>query len=269
MGNGYTFELESLIFLSLTRAACDVFGVNSSDVSVYGDDIICPSDVVPLLIQVLNLVGFEVNHSKSFVAGPFRESCGKDWFLGELVRPLFIKKSVSNRALMGWCNHIFRLNPGLSDPRWKLLYDGLKDLVPLPFWRLDGPDGYGDGHFVCEYEDYTGCQAHSHTRRGWEGIGFHTLAQSPISDVHSDTAVYATGLYEAQSISPLFRTRKHAPRMLSGNAHVRKMFLSDYNSSAVKPPVSKKDKGLYLATERDRTRTTLKRMCRPWHKSAA
>lgn len=81
MGNGFCFPLESLIFASLCSAAgCD-------DFSVYGDDIIVRRSRALLLIELLRYCGFETNVDKTFLTGPFRESCGSDWYAGEDVRP--------------------------------------------------------------------------------------------------------------------------------------------------------------------------------------
>lgn len=85
MGNGYTFELETLVFYAICLAITE-------DSRVFGDDIIVPSDHASHVISTLDEIGFTVNKSKTFVDGPFRESCGQDFFLGASVRPLFIKE---------------------------------------------------------------------------------------------------------------------------------------------------------------------------------
>lgn len=92
MGNGYTFELESLIFLSLVTACCIELGLDTKKVRVYGDDIICPVGAVALLEEVLSYSGFRMNTAKSFSSGVFRESCGADFFDGTNVRPHFCKE---------------------------------------------------------------------------------------------------------------------------------------------------------------------------------
>lgn len=89
MGNGFTFVLESLIFGACTRVAMRR-SKSQGKSAVYGDDLICPSGAAKLLIDILGLCGFEINEEKSFVSGPFRESCGKDFYLGHNVRPFFI-----------------------------------------------------------------------------------------------------------------------------------------------------------------------------------
>ena len=90
MGNGYTFELESLIFFCLTRAICYLSGVRGK-ISVYGDDIIAPSQIVPRLKRVFHWFGFKTNPEKTFDRGPFRESCGKHYWLGYDVTPVYIR----------------------------------------------------------------------------------------------------------------------------------------------------------------------------------
>lgn len=95
MGNGFCFPLETLIFYAASRYAMDHTEVSTQQtLSVYGDDIIVPQASALLLIEVLRDIGFSVNVDKTFIHGDFRESCGADWFKGENVRPLYIKKPV-------------------------------------------------------------------------------------------------------------------------------------------------------------------------------
>lgn len=72
MGNGFTFELMSLIFYCLGQQ-------HSPDFSVFGDDMIIPKDKAKDLIRDLEPCGFVVNLDKSFIDGPFRESCGANY----------------------------------------------------------------------------------------------------------------------------------------------------------------------------------------------
>lgn len=90
MGNGFTFELESLIFWAIARTVCYFRGV-SGTVSVYGDDIIIPTGAVDHFMFVLSFLGFEVNASKSFWEGSFRESCGGHFDDGYDVTPFYVK----------------------------------------------------------------------------------------------------------------------------------------------------------------------------------
>lgn len=90
MGNGFTFELESLLFYVLARATCYFTGQRGI-VSVYGDDIICPTGVAADLIWVLQYFGFQVNPDKSFTSGPFRESCGGHYHNGWDITPFYLR----------------------------------------------------------------------------------------------------------------------------------------------------------------------------------
>lgn len=72
MGNGYTFELMTWILTSVVR-------VLDPDGSVYGDDIIIKKEFAPRLLTLLNEMGFVVNVDKTFITGPFRESCGGNY----------------------------------------------------------------------------------------------------------------------------------------------------------------------------------------------
>jgi len=108
MGNGFTFELESLIFwaaVKVTQEDMDPTGV----FSVYGDDIICTDTAAPELVRTLDFLGFEVNDEKSFVSGPFRESCGKHFFGGQDVTPKYQKETCEDlRELIRLHNRLVR-----------------------------------------------------------------------------------------------------------------------------------------------------------------
>jgi hypothetical protein len=96
MGNAFTFELETLIFLALSRSICKELGL-AGRVSVYGDDIIIPAASKDLFLEVFAYCGFEVNESKSFWDGSFFESCGKHYFHGVDVTPVYQKELILTR----------------------------------------------------------------------------------------------------------------------------------------------------------------------------
>nr|UUW21287.1 MAG: RNA replicase beta chain [Guiyang fiers-like virus 1] len=94
MGNGYTFELETLIFYSLSLAVQEIDGwvPDSVYTSVYGDDIIIPDAYAPYFIKTLTKLGMKPNPKKTFYGGfPFRESCGSDFYFGTNVRPFYVE----------------------------------------------------------------------------------------------------------------------------------------------------------------------------------
>ncbi len=140
MGNATTFPLESLIFWAITHTACEG---TASVIGIYGDDIVCPVNRVHDVIRALNFCGFEVSASKSFWFGPFRESCGADYYRGFSVRPFYQKQLVSARTL--FVLHNFYVRNSLNEYAAKVL-----EYIPFPL-RIFGPDGYGDGHLLGDW----------------------------------------------------------------------------------------------------------------------
>lgn len=147
MGNGYTFELESLIFWALGRAVVDLLRLRDTRVSVYGDDIVVPKQAWPTLRWMLTYVGFQTNDDKTFVDGPFRESCGKHYFRGLDVTPIYIRKAVDVPSRLIWfANQIrrwSRLSWGLDDTL-RVTYEYAVKLLPRALRSPSIPDGLGD-----------------------------------------------------------------------------------------------------------------------------
>lgn len=95
MGNGYTFELESLIFFALCWATIRCEGSDyDSEIAVYGDDIVVHQHHSSRVIEVLSECGFETNVDKTFTSGSFFESCGRHYFNGVDVTPIFQKEAI-------------------------------------------------------------------------------------------------------------------------------------------------------------------------------
>lgn len=138
MGNGFCFPLESLLF----AAACQVF---TRDFSVYGDDIIVRQTHAPGVLRLLYSMGFRHNPRKTFISGPFRESCGADWWEGENVRPLTLDYALdSTRAIVKFCNLVSGNQKWFSflELGWKHLAHNVLQGFPLvrPYQgkRIDG-----------------------------------------------------------------------------------------------------------------------------------
>lgn len=91
MGNGYTFALETLLFWAIAQSCEEYCGTRQKSL-VFGDDIVSSRQASLLVLQVLRYSGFRFNPSKTNVCGPFRESCGRDYHSGVIVRPVFQKK---------------------------------------------------------------------------------------------------------------------------------------------------------------------------------
>lgn len=182
MGNGFTFELESLIFYAI----CSV--LSDERVTVYGDDITCASKDVQVIIGGLEHFGFAVNTDKSFWTGPFRESCGSDFFEGCMVRPVFVKGLLSIKEL-------FRLHNFFARNHDEELAKVCLKHIPTRF-RVFGPDGYGDGHLL---GDHQRIRPRKVSRSGWGGYVFRTFQTEPVErrePLHGD---YAAFLYLSTS----------------------------------------------------------------------
>ena len=137
MGNGCTFELESLIFWALSSAVVKYLRESDRRLAIYGDDIVVPTGCAKLLIEVLRLVGFDTNQDKTFVDGPFRESCGKHYFRGVDVTPIYIRENVDSAERLIWlANSVARLAYRLNGSTWsrdsrlKLAYDSIVEMLP-------------------------------------------------------------------------------------------------------------------------------------------
>lgn len=126
MGNGATFALETLIF----SAAC--YAVGSRDHSVYGDDIIIRREYTEDLLRFMSFLGFVINKDKSFLTGPFRESCGSDCYSGVVITPFYLREWTKVKATI--CHNVNNL-VALSYPGGELweFCKGLVAELNLPF----------------------------------------------------------------------------------------------------------------------------------------
>ncbi len=143
MGNGFTFELESLIFYALASAV-------TGNVSVYGDDIVVPSESFSQVARLLTACGFKLNAKKSFSSGYFRESCGGDYFGGVDCTPVFLRslpKTIEDVVKLH--NQVRRFASVYQDRKWALLMRKWRTIFPCHV----GPQGYGDGHYHVNWDE--------------------------------------------------------------------------------------------------------------------
>lgn len=197
MGNGYTFELESLIFWALCSAVCsETIGREGLRVAVYGDDLIVTVSDYPSVVSLLEFSGFTVNLKKSYADGPYRESCGKHYFHGHDVTPITITKEITHASkLLLICNNLVRwsVRRGRGLYRHSSVRSSYRFCVgnlPDHLRRPKLPDGYGDGALIGSFDE---CLP-QRCRLGWDGWrvsgillpkrqyrrahGVHTLAAS-------------------------------------------------------------------------------------------
>ena len=118
MGNGFTFELETLIFAAIARGTHSFLGLPLDEISVFGDDVILSSDAVALFEEVTTYLGFRINAEKSYKEGPFRESCGEDFLEGLRVRPVFCEELDSVRSAVSFSNRLSACNTAVVFDDW-------------------------------------------------------------------------------------------------------------------------------------------------------
>lgn len=97
MGSALCFPVETLIFASiceLVTRECRVSG----QYSVFGDDIIIPTQCVERVMELLETLGFHVNRDKSFYHETcwFRESCGHEYCDGFDVSPMRVSRKYAS-----------------------------------------------------------------------------------------------------------------------------------------------------------------------------
>lgn len=98
-GHELTFIIETIVYFAIGASACiyaDLFNPNSdvrriwiSDrfpsvplVTVYGDDTALWSGAAETAVDFFGMMGLKINVSKSFITGPYRESCGEEYWNG-------------------------------------------------------------------------------------------------------------------------------------------------------------------------------------------
>ncbi len=102
MGSATTFPVEAMVFLTVVLCGYEKW-LNRSltrrdltevlpKVRIYGDDIICPVEIVRHVVSELEDFGLQVNTKKSFWTGKFRESCGGDYYDGQDVTVTYCRR---------------------------------------------------------------------------------------------------------------------------------------------------------------------------------
>jgi len=228
MGNGFTFPLQTLLFWALAEASVHYSAISDRRVSVYGDDIIVGVGAVPLLRDVLRSTGFTLNSDKSYWSGPFRESCGKDYYFGFDVRPFYARNWVSGEFLFLLHNFYYRNCDFESASK-------VLGLIPRHL-RLFGPDGYGDGHLLLEGA------VRPHLRsRGFGGYTFDTFVK-----VTRKHAKHMPG----DNVLPCYSqyVRENAPRIAETPSNGSSPFWGPLDDSATPHKVDRSGKSVPSVT---------------------
>lgn len=135
MGSGLTFPLLALLCHHSVAAGVALrfpnLDINHilSEISVYGDDLIVPTDWVPVAVLSLAKVGLTLNGSKSFTTTHnnirFRESCGGNYLNGEDVTVKRLRLSSLNKF-----NEVF-FKDLIKNGKSSLKHYGVRDHLDL------------------------------------------------------------------------------------------------------------------------------------------
>jgi hypothetical protein len=207
MGNGFTFELETMLFYAIARAVAYHTGTPGV-ISVYGDDIIVPTEICQDLIYALSFLGFETNKAKTFCEGSFRESCGGHYISGSDVTPFFIRRPIDNlhdtiniaNQLRKWAQigDTVILDCDVEES-WRLL----AEKVPKCFWG--GHDLNDSSRLVSDFQPDKPKFLSPLERKRRQDHGtyvyWHNLKdRSPGADLEVSTIPTQVGIYRAKSV---------------------------------------------------------------------
>jgi hypothetical protein len=255
MGNGFTFELESLIFYSVSLAVKEHLG-SVFTVSAYGDDLVIPTECTLLTTTLLEKLGFEVNTSKSYSQGPFRESCGKDYFNGVNVRPYF-QKTGSWQAVISAHNNVVLRHSAC----FKKISRNLKRLLPKDL-RNYGPYGYGDGHLVTERRPTVDRR---YKARGWEVTSFWSVTSRSIRRPVSGAAVLPYALYKgARDVRTATMSEHKLPVPRDRYADVARNAALFWEPQEDSVTLVSESRNANFHTRRDDVRYNIRRLHLPW-----
>jgi hypothetical protein len=200
MGNGFTFELESLIFYAAAASVCEYITGSSTGVSVFGDDVVIPGVCMELFSDFSAFLGFTVNRKKSFSTGYFRESCGAHYYSAVDVKPVFLKERVRNvQAVYKLANGVrlfaHRRNSLYGcDASFRRTWLRLVRGVPKRL-QLRVPRSLGDTGFVSNFDESVPPRA----RDGLEGHRVQSLTATALRGSLDSPAVLMARLWSTST----------------------------------------------------------------------
>lgn len=233
MGNGFTFELESLIFVLAACVVCRSKGLPVDEIAVHGDDIIIPSRAFDAYQEFCSFLGFTVNVKKSYSQGCFREACGGYFFAGIDVKPFFLKGRIrKTHDLYTFLNALSRFACGGVEGRprsarfknvWKY---GLRQLPSK--LRLYGDVKLGDTCIHASFDEATPRRA----GRGFEGFRVRCLTQEPVEVELDCVGVLLSRLNQVRG-SPEFWRNPSIDGLSYGNSSQLRRVTRDRTSSVL------------------------------------
>lgn len=245
MGNGYTFELETLIFASVVLAVLELreAATDWAHCAIFGDDIIVPSRHAVAVVEALEDFGFKVNGSKTHLAGAFYESCGTDWFAGKPVQPFYIRRKQEDEGIPYPLQLANRLRvhckvtcdlPGYADDTHRKTWEWLKSRIPSA-WNHIVPESLGDVGLIGDLTEATGVSpAWWHPKHGYtwlEGWFVPSMQLQPLKIRKRSTGRLLLALTRAGDAEPIL-TRGWEPRKgLFGLPVAKKVHVSTWTES--------------------------------------
>lgn len=212
MGNGFCFPLETLLFAAVCEAANQEVCGDAESYSVYGDDIIVPTETSARVLQMLRYCGFLPNARKTFTSGPFRESCGKDWYAGYNVRPLFV-----DRAFETYNDYYNFHNQIVREPRFAEFFAGvpaaIRRMVPSSFRFVRPFRGVGDSAFEVSLDMFMSSKFSRWDREtrswGWKELMVRAVTDKSFVEQPGYSQAYArAAMHGSSSASPYQLRRK-------------------------------------------------------------
>jgi len=195
MGNAFTFPLQSLIFYACAWASCEALNI-SPEISVFGDDVLLPKEAYSLFSSFTKFLGFEVNQSKSFSSGYFRESCGSYYYDGVDCKPYYLKSRIRTPFQVYQAANSVRLVARrcmlnlACDKRFLVCWRKLTKLVPKPL-RFRVPLSNLTSGFISNFDEACPSKA----RHGIEGYRYAGLITRGITRESDDPAMLLARLW--------------------------------------------------------------------------
>jgi len=235
MGNGFCFPLETLIFSSVCEAVYEYHSLKT-DYSVYGDDIIVRSSVASDVLKLLRCLGFRHNPDKTFLEGPFRESCGADWYFGEDVRPVTMN-DIPGSLQEYYSFHNQTLRNERSTAYFAEARSYIRSCVP-PKYRFVRPfKGNTDTAFEVEHDLFMSSPFAFWNRETWSWKWTELITFSPPSRGFSEKAGYHAALLQAA----LRGANSEAPFTDRRNTRTRVTLISHHGGSSTLLPSDFRD----------------------------
>jgi len=149
MGCGFTFPLQTFTYLALAIGLMDIrevpvhaypCGFRMRMLGVFGDDVALPEVVAAEYVGILKELGMLPNEAKTYLSGPFKESCGTDWFRGLDIRGVYCKQLNSDADKVSLFNRLVDWSTTWDMPIHGTL-KALLDAIPeshrnaVPLWE--------------------------------------------------------------------------------------------------------------------------------------